>query len=201
MAVHATLQSAVQLVEDAKTKDVWGPFWQRKSTASGLRWKVPWRMWLVYSWAISQLSCLFCIVHTPKIRSPPQVDKIGPVKTPFPPQVDKNPIAFPMNPLSLEGLWTLLPEPLDSYVMTLDTSATAATAFTRGSSANPWFPCLTCFYFEVYWEHLIADFMHPCFSCIGVYKSIPPFNLNHGRCSLSKEVENSLYPAKHSPRW
>lgn len=91
MAVHATLQWALQLVEDAKTKDVWGPFWQRKSTASGLRWKVAWRMWLVYSWAISQLSCLFCIVHAPKIRSPPQVDKIGPVKTPFPPQVDKNP--------------------------------------------------------------------------------------------------------------
>ena len=28
MAVYATLQSALQLVED--TKDVWGPFWQKK---------------------------------------------------------------------------------------------------------------------------------------------------------------------------
>lgn len=29
-------------------------------------------------------------------------------------------------------------------------------------------------FWSLYWEHLIADFMHPCFSCIGVYKSIQP---------------------------
>lgn len=50
--------------------------------------------------------------------------QMGPVTTPFSPQVDKSPTAFSMNPLSLEGLWTLLPEPCDSYVRTLDMSAT-----------------------------------------------------------------------------
>ena len=38
--------------------------------------------------------------------------------------MDKSPAAFSMNPLSLEGVWTLLPEPCDSYVRTLDMSAT-----------------------------------------------------------------------------
>lgn len=69
MAGHTTLQPHLQLVRDPKATSVLRSAWQGKNTASGLRQKVAWPMWLVYSWIISQLSCLVCILHTPKFRS------------------------------------------------------------------------------------------------------------------------------------
>lgn len=144
MAGHTTLQPHLQLVRDPKARSVLRSAWQGKNTASGLRQKVAWPMWLVYSWIISQLSCLVCILHTPKFRSrnwscEDTTAMISGQKS----------HSFHYESTVIRRTLDIASRTMSSYVKTLDMSATDAIAFTRLSSANPWFPCPTCFYFEV----------------------------------------------------
>lgn len=158
MAVRITLQPELQLIGDLKAKDVFRHAWQGKSTAYGLRQKAALPIWLIYSWATSQLSC--------SVSYWTEVSELA-VKMPLPPLVDKTSTAFTMNPLSLDRFCTVLLESHDSCIRTLGMTAIAATAFTIFNSANPCFSCLTCFYFEVCAEDigLTADFMCPHLSC------------------------------------
>lgn len=66
---------------------------------------------------------------------------------------------FTVNPLSLDRLWALLPEPLGNYVKTR-TWLWLLLLVTRLRSVNPWFPCLTCFYSKIFEGWLSGSWFH-----------------------------------------
>lgn len=110
--------------------------WKSKNTVYGLEQEAVWPMWLFYSWAISHLFCLFCVLYTPKITSShwpcedttditsgQKFDRFYYESIVFRQALD---IAFCTTDIS--GLWP--------YLLLF------ATPSTRLSSANPWFPWL-----------------------------------------------------------
>ena len=132
--------------------------------------------------------------------------QMGPVTTPFSPQVDKSPTAFSMNPLSLEGLWTLLPEPYDSYVRTLDMSATTI------SPEGVHQPLVFLALLVSMLKSVLRTSVWLLISCIHTLteeeftKVSSILDLSHGRYSVSKYMENSfrhskMYGLKMIKKW